>query len=131
VSFWRKEVIDFALDQETVRHIEEQRAWIGREPGNARPYLNLAQLYRMCGRQKEALGLLLEAVRLDAAFAEAHVALTEIYAIRDDSSAAWRHARIAEEHGDNRGVALLERHRIAEEDQEKGKGQKANCKGQK
>jgi cytochrome c-type biogenesis protein CcmH/NrfG len=124
VSFWRKDVIDFALDQETLRHIEEQRAWIGREPGNARPYLNLSQLYRMCGRQEEALGLLLEAVRLDAAFAEAHVALAEIYAIRDDPPAAWKHARLAEKHGDGRGVALLVRHRVPEENQEKGKGQK-------
>jgi thioredoxin-like negative regulator of GroEL len=124
VSFWRKEVIDFALDQETVLHIEEQRAWIGREPGNARPYLNLAQLYRMCGRQEEALGLLLEAVRLDASFADAHVALTETYAVRDDASAAWRHARIAEGCGDGRGVALLERYQVPEEKGEEGKRQK-------
>ena len=128
MSFWRKEVIDFALDQETLRHIEEQRAWIGREPGNARPYANLAQLYRMCGRQEEALGLLLEAVRLDAGLAEAHVALTEIYAIRDDASSAWRHARIAEERGDRRGVELLERHHVPEEEvkrqKSKGKSQK-------
>ena len=128
MSFWRKEVIDFALDQETLRHMEEQRAWIGREPGNARPYLNLAQLYRMCGRTDEALGLLLEAVRLDVSFAEAHVALTEIYAIRDDSSAAWRHARVAEEHGDGRGVELLTRHSVPEE---KIKRQIAKGKSQK
>ena len=128
MSFWRKELIDFALDQETLRHIDEQRAWIGREPNNARPYLNLAQLYRMCGRTDEALGLLLEAVRLDAGFAEAHVALTEIYAIRDDSPAAWWHARVAEEHGDGRGVALLERHGVPEE---KGKSQKSKGKSQK
>ena len=131
MSFWRKGVIDFALDQETVRHIEEQRAWIGREPGNVRPYLNLAQLYRMCGRQEEALGLLLEAVRLDAAFAEAHVALTEIYATRDDSSAAWRHARLAEEHGDGRAVALLTRYGVSEEDKEKVKRQRSKDESQK
>ena len=115
MSFWRKELIDFSLDQETLRHIEEQRAWIGREPGNARPYLNLSQLYRMCGRQEEALGLLLEAVRLDGAFAEAHVALSEVYAIRADAFAAWRHARLAEEHGDGRAVAMLARHGVPEE----------------
>ena len=39
------------------RHIDEQLAWIAREPANARPYCNLAQLYRMNGRQEEALGL--------------------------------------------------------------------------
>jgi thioredoxin-like negative regulator of GroEL len=114
VSFWRKEIIEFALDHETLRHIEEQRAWIAREPHNAVPYRNLAQLYRMQGRQDEALGLLLEAVRLNSEFAEAHSALTEIYAVRGDPRAAWNHARAAERNGDRCGVELLERYGIAE-----------------
>ena len=114
MSFWRKEVIEFALDQETLRHIEEQRAWIAREPDRAVPYKNLAQLYRMQGRQEEALGLLLEAVRLDSGFAEAHVCLAEMYAVAGDTRAAWRHARAAELHGERRGVEMLQRHGVAE-----------------
>jgi hypothetical protein len=47
VSFWRKEVIQPALDDETRKHMEEQLAWIAREPSNARPYLQLAEFYRM------------------------------------------------------------------------------------
>ncbi len=35
MSFWRKEVIEFALDRETAAHIQEQKEWIDREPGNA------------------------------------------------------------------------------------------------
>lgn len=115
MSFWRKEVIDVALGHETLRHIEEQRAWIAREPANPRPYKNLAQLYRIEGRQDEALGLLLEAVRLDSAFAEAHVELAQIYAVRHDARAAWRHARAAESAGNRSAVELLERHAVAEE----------------
>lgn len=115
MSFWRKELIDVALGQETVRHIEEQRAWIAREPVNPRPYKNLAQLYRIEGRQEEALGLLLEAVRLDSAFAEAHIELAQIYAVRDDVRAAWRHARAAESAGNRSAVELLERYAVAEE----------------
>jgi thioredoxin-like negative regulator of GroEL len=115
VSFWRKEVIDFALGQETARHIEEQRAWIAREPSNPQPYKNLAQLYRVEGRQEEALGLLLEAVRLDHGFAAAHVELAEIYAIRGDARSAWRHARAAESSGNRRALELLERHGVPEE----------------
>jgi tetratricopeptide (TPR) repeat protein len=110
MSFWRREVIDFALDHETRRHIDEQLAWIAREPGNAHPYCNLAQLYRMSGRQDEALGLLLEAIRLDETLAEAHASLAEIYAIAGDYDAAWEHARIAEENGEPRVVALLARY---------------------
>ena len=113
VSFWRKEVIDFALDRETQAHVDEQRAWIQREPGNARPYYHLAQLYRVAFKQDEALGLLLEAVRLDPGFAEAHASLGEIYVLRDDLAAAWRHARLAEAHGEPRVVEMLTRHGAA------------------
>jgi len=114
VSFWRKEVVDFALSQETVRQMEGLRAWIRREPANARPYYHLAQFYRMEQRTEEALGLLLEAVRLDAAFADAHAGLAELYAVREDYSAAWRHARFAEQNGNARAVEMLRRHGIAE-----------------
>jgi tetratricopeptide (TPR) repeat protein len=110
MSFWRKEVIDFALDHETRLHVDEQLAWIAREPANARPYCHLAQFYRMSGKQEEALGLLLEAVRLDANFAEAHASLAEMYAIRGDYDAARRHASLAEENGEPRASALLKRY---------------------
>jgi len=114
VSFWRKEVIDFALDQETARHIAEQRAAIAQNPSDPRPFHNLAQLYRMQNRQEEALGLLLEAVRLDPGYADAHVALAEIYAVRGDRGAAWEHARAAGRAGNGRAVELLVRHAVPE-----------------
>ena len=113
-NFWREQVIEFALDQETRRQIEEQIAWIEREPANARPYYHLAQFFRMQWKQDEALGLLLESVRLDAGFADAHVALAEIYAVRGDYGAAWRHARAAEKAGNAGAVELLERHGVTE-----------------
>jgi cytochrome c-type biogenesis protein CcmH/NrfG len=113
VSFWRKQVIDFALDGETRANIGEQRAWIAREPGNAKPYYHLAQLYRVAFKQDEALGLLLEAVRLDPGFASAHASLAEIYVLRDDYPAAWRHARLAEANGNPRAVEMLTRHGVA------------------
>jgi len=112
VSFWRKEVIDFALDSETAAHIREQREWIAREPQNPRPWYNLAQLYRIEQKQDEALALLLEAVRLDDACADAHVALAEIYAVRGDYPAAQRHAAKAAQNGNPRGVELLRRHAV-------------------
>jgi tetratricopeptide (TPR) repeat protein len=113
MSFWRREVIPFALSHETRLHIEEQRAWIEREPRNGRPYYNLAQLYRMEGRQEEALGLLLEAVRVED-LSEAHVSLAEIYAVRENYRAAWRHARAAERGGEPGAVDMLKRYGVAE-----------------
>ena len=112
MSFWRREVIDFALDRETQAHIDEQRAWIIREPANPRPYYQLAQLYRVAFKPDEALGLLLEAVRLDPNFAEAHASLAEMYVLRDDYPSAWRHARRAEANGVPRVVEMLTRHGV-------------------
>ena len=114
MSFWRKDVIDFALDHETRKHMEEQRAWIAREPANARPYHNLAQFYRMAGQHDHALGLLLESVRLDPDFAEAHASLSELYAVSADYTAAWKHARAAERNGVARAVEMLRRHGVVE-----------------
>ena len=114
MSFWRKEVIQPALDAETRKHMEEQLAWIAREPENARPYLHLAEFYRMEGREEESLGLMLHAVQLDPRLAAAHAALAELYAMRADYPAAWRHARAAERHGESRAVALLTRHSVPE-----------------
>jgi tetratricopeptide (TPR) repeat protein len=116
VSFWRKEIVEFALDRETQAAIEEQRAWILREPANAKPYYHLAQLYRVAFRPEEALGLLLESVRLDASFADAHASLAELYVIREDYKAAWRHARAAEQNGLSRAVEMLTRHGVKAED---------------
>jgi cytochrome c-type biogenesis protein CcmH/NrfG len=112
VGFWRKEVIGFALDRETAAHIREQKEWIAREPRNPQPWYNLAQLYRIGQRQDEALALLLEAVRLDATHADAHVALAEIYAVRADYAAAEGHAQKGAEHGNVRGVEMLRRHGV-------------------
>ena len=112
MSFWRQQVIDFALDRETQSQIAEQRAWILREPANPKPYYHLAQLYRVAFKPEEALGLLLEAVRLDPNFADAHASLAEMYVLRDDYPAAWRHARLAEANGVPRVVEMLTSHGV-------------------
>ena len=110
MNFWRKDVIDSALDHETRLQMDEQLAWIAREPANPKPYFHLAQFYRMNARPDEALGLLLEAVRLDATFADAHASLAELYAIRADYNAAKRHAEAAAQNGNPRPLELLSRY---------------------
>lgn len=110
---WR-EIIDHALDEETVKAEAEQLEWIAREPENAKPYYHLAQIRRMQWKEDEGLALLLHAVHLDSSLAEAHAALAQMYAVRADYAAAWRHARAAEASGNGRGIELLLRHGIVE-----------------
>ena len=110
MSFWRKEVIDFALDQDTARLIDEQKAWIAAEPGNARPYYHLGMLYRTQQRRDEAMGLLLHAVALDDRLAAAHTALAQMYAAADDMERARVHAARAEALGDAATAEQLRRY---------------------
>ncbi len=112
MSFFRKELIDFALDQQAQQAIDEQLALRAAEPSNPRPYYQLALLYRMQWKPDEALALLLEAVRLDPGFAAAHVALAEVYAVRNDLPAARRHAEMAAIHGDPQAQDMLERYKL-------------------
>ncbi len=115
MSFWRDEVIDFALDHETRLHMDEQREWIAREPSNAKPYYALSQFYRIGGKADYALALMRwNPCGSTPQFAEAHASLCEEYAIRADYPAAWRHARLAERHGQVRGVELLTRYQVPE-----------------
>lgn len=111
MALWR-ETAEFALDHETRKHEQEQMEWIAREPSNPRPFYNLAQLKRMQWKPDEGRALLLEAVRLDPQFADAHVTLTEMYAVAAEYAAAWRHARDAEAAGNSKGVEFLNRHGI-------------------
>ena len=114
MSFWRDEVVEFALDQETRQAIEEQKAWVAREPQNPKAYYGLAQLYRICRKNDEARVLLQESLRYDPDFAPAHVSLCEMFAISGNYPAAWRHARAAESAGDASGVDLLQRNNVVE-----------------
>lgn len=113
MSLWN-ELIDHAMDKETLDAEREQLEWIAREPSNAKPYYHLAQLRRMQWKEDEGRALLLEAVRLDENFADAHVALAEMYAVSKHYGEAWRHARAAERSGNAQAIELLTRHRLPE-----------------
>lgn len=107
---WRRDLVEFALDEDTERLIAEQKTWIAAEPDAARPYYHLAQLYRLQQRRDEALALLLHAVSLDASLAPAHIALSQMYAVTGDMEAARRHAACAAKLGDVSAAELLARY---------------------
>lgn len=112
MSFWRKDLIEFALDQDTARLIDEQKAWIAAEPNNARPYYQLAMFYRMQLRRDEALGLLLHSIALDDSLAPAHTALAEMYAAANDVERARHHAARAESLGEPGAAEQLRRYEV-------------------
>jgi tetratricopeptide (TPR) repeat protein len=111
-GFWRKELADFALDQDSARLIAEQKAWIAAEPGNPRPYYHLAMFYRMQHKRDEALGLLLHAVGLDEGLAPAHTALSEMYAASGEMDRARHHAQRAEALGEAGAMEQLRRYGV-------------------
>lgn len=112
MSFWRREVVEFALDQDTERNIAGQKAWIAAEPLNPRPYYQLAMLLRMQQKRDEAFGLLLHAASLDDSFAPAHTALAEMYAAAGDIERARHHAARAETLGHPAAAEQLRRYGI-------------------
>ncbi len=107
--FFRR-VADHALDTETEKHIDEQRAALAANPGWAEGYYHLAQLYRLQQKLDEAKRHLLMALERKPALAEAHIALGEIYIVEGDMESAREHARFAAALGNGRLLDQMRRH---------------------
>lgn len=108
-DFWRKQVIDFALDHDTERHIAEQQAAVAADPSFARGYLNLGLLYQVQYKQDLAVEYFLKALTIDPRLADAHVSVGRVYAVRGEMQKAWEHARIASALGNTSLQEQLER----------------------
>ena len=109
-EIWREEVIGFALDHDTERHVAEQKAAIAANPEDARSYLNLGLLYQIQYKQDLAVEYFLKALSLDPRLAAAHVSLGRVYAVRGETEKAWQHARVAAAMGNNQLLEQLERY---------------------
>ena len=109
-GFFRKEVIEPALDEETERHIREQQAAIEADPAAAKPHHNLGALYRLQGKTAQAEEQFRKALSLDPNSAESYVELGQMCVVREDYQAAWLHAKAAAKLGDSQLLKLLERY---------------------
>lgn len=118
-DFLRHQLVDFALDYETERHISEQKAALQANPTWARGYLNLGLLYQTQYKQDLALEHFLKALSLDPRLADAHVAAGQVYAVRGDYDKAWEHARVAAALGNGRLLELLERYKKETPDEQR------------
>jgi tetratricopeptide (TPR) repeat protein len=110
MSFWRRDIIQPALDHEIQAEMAEQRVTLAREPNNARAHFALGTLSHFRGRTDEAIASYLRAIELDPNYPAPHVSLGRIWAVQARYDEAWKHAREAERLGDPSLVEQLERH---------------------
>ncbi len=111
-SFFRR-VADQALDHETAEQIAEQRRALQQNPDWAEGYYHLAQLLRVQHKPEEAKGNLLTALEKKPHFADAHLALGEIYIAEGDFDRARVHAEFAAACGNSRLLDQMKRHGAA------------------
>jgi tetratricopeptide (TPR) repeat protein len=107
-SFFRR-VADQMLDNETARHIAEQKAAIAHNPDWAEGYYHLAQLLRVQQKPLEAKRQLLIALEKKPLLTDAHVALGELLIAEGEFDRARKHAEIAAQLGNRRLLEQMER----------------------
>jgi tetratricopeptide (TPR) repeat protein len=110
MSFWRKQVIEPALNSGINEEIWAQRKLVEEDPSSAKAWFGLGGLYHVAGNQREALRCYLKAIECDGGFAAAHVAAGRIFAVEGAVELAWLHAREAERLGDSSLVEQLSRY---------------------
>src|SRR3954451_22505986 len=105
-----RSVADDMLDNETAKHIAEQKAALELDPEWAEGHYHLAQLYRVQQRPLDAKRELLIALEKKPLLTEAHLALGEIYIGEGDLERAREHAQIAAQLGSGRLRDQLQRY---------------------
>ena len=109
-SFWRKEVIQPALNRDVEAAVAEQQAILAADPDNANAYFALGTLSHFQGEIDQAMQYFQKSIELNPTNAAPHLSLGRLYAMRGDYAAAWKHARAAEALGAFDLVQMLERY---------------------
>ncbi|MGH9405673.1 MAG: hypothetical protein ACRD3D_07560 [Terriglobia bacterium] len=113
--FWRKDVIQPALESAELDSCREQAALCEKNPSDPKPHFALGSMAHLAGRTDDAILHFMKAIALDPEYAAPHVSLGRIFAVRGDSRRAWEHALAAERLGDRSLVEQLERYPCAAE----------------
>jgi tetratricopeptide (TPR) repeat protein len=109
-SFWRKEVIQPALNRDVEAAVAEQQAILANDPNNAHAYFSLGTLRHFQGATEQAIQYFQKSLELNSGIAAPHLSLGRIYALRGEYEQARRHARAAEALGARDLVEMLERY---------------------
>jgi len=110
MPFWRREVIQPALDQDVERALAEQQAILQRNSRSAGAHFALGTLTYFRGNRKAALDHFYQAIELDPAYAAPHISLGRALAVEGRYEEAWSHAREAGRLGDPSLLEQLRRH---------------------
>jgi len=103
-------LVEFALDQDVNREIDNQRRILAEHPRSAEVHFNLGVLHYSQGRAREAVLEFLEAIDCDPSYARAYRKLGEVFvALGRYDRAAW-YARTAAEMGDRTLLEAFERY---------------------
>jgi cytochrome c-type biogenesis protein CcmH/NrfG len=113
-GFFRKQVIEFALDRDVEEEMARALSAIRKNPNNSSFYVNLGDLYYSQKKMEEAVRSYVQALQVDPRNTRAHTRLGQICAMYELYSEAWQHARAADSLGDPHLKEQLERNGIRE-----------------
>ena len=113
MSFWRKKVIEPALEAEEQAVIHEQQNLLEKHPTDPKTCYALGTMAHLRGQVDAAIRYFLTASELDPSYAAPCVSLGRIYAVQGRNDLAWKHARDAERLGDRSLLEQLERYPAA------------------
>jgi len=105
-----REMIEFALDRDVGREIEQQEAILRVEPDSAKAHFDLGVLHYSQRRVAQAIAEYETAVRCDPSYAHAYRNLGEIYVNLGEYERAGEYALRAAELGDRALLEMFERY---------------------
>jgi len=110
---WVRGLVEFALDHDVNREIENQRQAIEDNPDSAVRHFNLAVLYYSQRRVDEAIAEYEASIKCDPTLARAYRKLGEVYVNIGDYERARVYAQEAAALGDRALLAMFERYPMA------------------
>ena len=110
---WVREFVEFALDRDVDREIDQQRRILKANPQSARAHFDLAVLYYSQKRIEEAIEEYEAAIGCDPSFARAYRKLGEVYVNTGDYEQAGHYALKAAKLGDRTLLEMFERYPAA------------------
>src|SRR5215216_2704375 len=105
-----REFIEFALDQDVTREIEQQQSILRADPRSAKAHFDLGVLHYSQRRVDEAKAEYEAAIVCDPLFACAYRKLGEIYVNSGEYELAGQYALKAAENGDRTLLEMFERY---------------------